>query len=157
MSYRDKRSFAARRRAGWGMDLYRNTRRGRIAGVCAGIADYWDVDHWVVRLLLVAAFLFTGTLVFWAYLAGWLLLAPRPRGSAPGEGAVESPPRALEYDERHHDYRPQNPFRYGEAAGVRLERAQERLDAALRRVEAMERYVTSRRYQLNKAFSDLQK
>ena len=155
MSYRNQRGLGARKRAGWGMNLYRNTRRGRIAGVCAGIADYWDVAHWVVRLLFIAAFLFTGTLVFWAYLAGWLLLAPRPRGSVSGEGMAESSPRPMEYDERRHDYRPQNPFRYSEAAGVRLERAQERLDAALRRVEAMERYVTSRRYELNKAFSDL--
>lgn len=156
MSRRDPRSFGARKRAGWGMDLYRNTRRSRVAGVCAGIADYWDVAHWVVRLLFIAAFLFTGTLALWAYLAGWLLLAPRPRGSVPGEGVDEpSPQRPMEYDERRHDYRPQNPFRYSESASVRLERAQERLDAALRRVEAMERYVTSRRYQLNKAFSRL--
>jgi phage shock protein C len=38
---------------------------------------------------------------------------------------------------------------------VRLRRAQERLDAALRRVEDMESYVTSRQYQLNKEFSQL--
>ena len=152
----DARSFGARKRAGWGMDLYRNTRRSRVAGVCAGIADYWDVAHWVVRLLFIAAFLFTGTLALWAYLAGWLLLAPRPRGSTPGESVEPpSPQRPMEYDERRHDYRPQNPFRYSESASVRLERAQERLEAALRRVEAMERYVTSRRYQLNKAFSRL--
>jgi phage shock protein C len=156
MNYRNTRSFGARKRAGWGMDLYRNTRRSRVAGVCAGIADYWDVAHWVVRLLFIAAFLFTGTLALWAYLAGWLLLAPRPRGASPGDGVEEaSPQRPMEYDERRHDYRPQHPFRYSESASVRLERAQERLDAALRRVEAMESYVTSRRYQLNKAFSRL--
>ncbi|MHA7817150.1 MAG: PspC domain-containing protein [Pseudohaliea sp.] len=156
MSYRNPQSFGARKRAGWGMDLYRNTRRSRIAGVCAGIADYWDVAHWVARLLFIAAFLFTGTLALWAYLAGWLLLAPRPRGSVPGAVMEEgAPQRPMEYDERRHDYRPQNPFRYSESASVRLERAQERLDGALRRVEAMERYVTSRRYQLNNAFSRL--
>ena len=38
---------------------------------------------------------------------------------------------------------------------VRLQRARERLDAALRRVEDMESYVTSRRYNLNKEFSRL--
>ncbi|KGE02891.1 PspC domain-containing protein [Pseudohaliea rubra] len=155
MSHSHQRSFAARRREGWGMGLYRNTRRSRLAGVCAGIADYWDVAHWVVRLLFIAAFLFTGTLALWTYLAGWLLLAPRPRGESLDGGAQAALHRPMEYDERRHDFRPQSPFRYSESASVRLERAQERLEGALRRVEAMERYVTSRRYRLNKAFSCL--
>lgn len=150
------RITAGRRRAGWGIGLYRNTRRSRIAGVCAGIADYWDVAHWVVRLLWVAALLFTGTLALWAYLAAWLLLAPRPR--AEEERDMLRPleaERVVEYDERRHDYRPRHPFRYSESASVRLDRAQARLDAAARRVEAMERYVTSRRYELDTAFSRL--
>lgn len=153
-SERRKPGLGARKRGGWGIGLYRNTRQSRIAGVCAGIADYWDVAHWVVRLLWVAALIFTGTLAFWGYLAGWLLLAPRPRGEQRG-AAGEEAETVLEYDERCHDYRPRHPFRYSDSASVRLQRAQERLDAAVVRVEAMERYVTSRRYMLNKAFSRL--
>jgi phage shock protein C len=61
----------------------------------------------------------------------------------------------MEYDERRHDYRPRKMFRYGESASVRLQRARERLDGALRRVEDMETYVTSRQYNLNKEFSKL--
>jgi len=53
----------------------------------------------------------------------------------------------MEYDERHHDYRPRKVFRYSDSSSVRLKRASERLDAALRRVENMESYVTSRQYQ----------
>ncbi len=76
--YRDSaHHFNTRKRAGWGMDIYRNTREGKIGGVAAGLADYWDVAHWVVRLLFVVAFLFTGTLAFWGYVVGWVLLAPR--------------------------------------------------------------------------------
>jgi len=36
-----------------------------------------------------------------------------------------------------------------------LGKAQERLNEALERVESMERYVTSRRYDLNREFSKL--
>ena len=60
------------------MNIYRNTRDGKIAGVAAGLADHWDIAPWVVRLLWVGAFLFTGTLALWAYLGAWLVLAPRP-------------------------------------------------------------------------------
>ena len=61
----------------------------------------------------------------------------------------------MEYDERHHEHRPRKVFRYSDSSAVRLDRARERLDAALRRVEDMETYITSRRYNLNKEFSKL--
>jgi len=164
--YRDKyrqrrQGFYANKRGGWGMNLYRNTRAGKVAGVCAGLADHWDIAHWVMRLIWVGAFLFTGTLALWAYLGAWILMAPRPaRRSDDGYTAYTEPEyddieTEMEYDERYHDYRPKKVFRYSENSTVRLNRARERLDAALRRVEAMESYVTSRRYKLNKEFSRL--
>jgi phage shock protein C len=142
------------------MNLYRNTREGKIAGVAAGLADHFDVAPWVVRLLWIAGFLFTGTLALWAYLAAWILLAPRPlRRDADGryysEPQYQEVEVEMEYDERHHDYRPRKVFRYSDSSSVRLQRARERLDAALRRVEDMESYVTSRQFELNKEFSRL--
>ena len=155
-----QRRFRTRRSCGWGMNLYRNTRDGKIAGVCAGLADHWDVAHWVVRLMAVILFCLTGFLAFWAYIAGWCCMAPRPRSRA-GEGQrfddydLEDDHVEMEYDEYRHDYRPKNVFRYSDSSGERLKRARERLDAALRRVEDMESYVTSRQYNLNKEFSKL--
>ena len=152
--------FRSRRQAGWGMNLYRNTREGKIAGVAAGLADHWDIAPWVVRLMWIAAFLFTGTLALWAYLSAWILLAPRPArhredGAYYFEPEYEDPEVEMEYDERYHDYRPRKVFRYSDSSSVRLQRTRDRLDAAVRRVEDMESYVTSRRYNLNKEFSKL--
>ncbi len=155
---RRHREFKLRRKNGWGMGLYRNTRDGKCAGVCAGIADYWEVEHWVVRLLAVVLCLFTGTLALWAYLAAWIMISPRPRRDDYqrwDDLADDAEEVEMEYDERHHDYRPRKMFRYGESPSVRLQKARDRLDAALRRVEDMETYVTSRQYNLNKEFSKL--
>lgn len=155
------RGFRQRRSAGWGMNLYRNTVDGKVAGISAGMADHFDVAHWVVRLLWVAAFLFTGTLALWAYLGAWILLAPRPArysdldGELPPDAPEPGPEVEMEYDERHHHYRPRKVFRYSDPGSVRLRRARERLAAALQRVEAMESYVTSRQYELNKEISRL--
>ena len=154
------RRFSSKRQAGWGMNIYRNTREGKIAGVSAGLADYWDIAPWVVRLMWVGAFLFTGTLALWLYLGIWLVLAPRPYrpavdGGADDELDYEPVEIDMEYDERHHDYRPRKVFRYSDSSSVRLQRARDRLDAALHRVEGMESYVTSRQYELNKEFSKL--
>ncbi len=157
---RESRHFRNNKRSGWGMGLYRNTRDGKVAGVCAGLADHWDIAHWVMRLIWIGGFLFTGTLALWVYLGAWILLAPRPTrrssdGSYQDEPDYEEVEVEMEYDERYHDYRPRKVFRYSESGSVRLERARERLDNALRRVEDMESYVTSRRYNLNKEFSQL--
>jgi phage shock protein C len=154
------RDLQTRRRAGWGLNLYRNAREGKIAGVAAGLADHWDIAHWVVRLMWIGAFLFTGTLALWLYLGAWLLMARRPSrtdadGRVSDELEYEEVPVDMEYDERHQDYRPRKVFRYSDSSSVRLRRARERLDAALSRVESMESYVTSRQYELNREFSRL--
>ena len=154
------RDFDKRRRSGWGFNLYRNTQEGKISGVSAGLADYWDVEAWLVRILWIGLFLFTGTLAFWLYVAAWVLLAPRPvrriEGGEPLDGREDDGVTIdMEYDERYHRYRRRRVFRYSDSTTVRLERARDRLNAALRRVEDMESYVTSRRYNLNKEFSNL--
>lgn len=153
-----ERRFRMDRASGWGIGLYRDTRRSRLGGVCSGVAEYWDVEPWLVRLLWIAGILFTGTLALWAYLAAWILLVPRPERQARTrrEGANdEESPVDMEYDEVQHVYRPRSAFRYSDATSVRLRRARERLDAALRRVEAMESYVTSRQFELNREISRL--
>lgn len=157
---RRHQDYRRRRNNGWGMGLYRNTRDGKIAGVCAGLADHWNVERWVVRLLAIVAFLFTGALAFWLYVAGWIMLAPRRRVDDYGErwdDPVEEYEEVveMEYDEYQHDYRPRKMFRYSESPSVRLQRARERLDAAMQRVADMESYVTSRQFQLNKKISEL--
>jgi phage shock protein C len=152
--------FRRRRQGGWGFGLYRNTRDGVVAGVAAGMGDHWDIAPWVIRLMWVGAFIFTGSLALWAYVACWVCMARRSSrleadGSASDELDYETVEVDMEYNERHHDYRPRKVFRYSDSSSERLTRARDRLDAALSRVEDMESYVTSRQYELNKEFSRL--
>lgn len=55
--------------------LYRSTNRV-IAGVCAGIAEYFNIDPTIIRLIWVAAVLFLGTGIFF-YLIAWLIIPER--------------------------------------------------------------------------------
>ncbi|WP_108124288.1 PspC domain-containing protein [Saccharospirillum mangrovi] len=146
--HKDGTGLWSRRRQGYGMNLYRNKRDGWIGGVCAGLADHFNVEPWVVRLVVVSSFFFFNMLTFWAYLGACVLMAPRPKGRVEQE---------YQYDEDLHADRPRNLFRYRSVSpGERLKRARERLDDTLGRVEEMERYVTSRRYELDKEFSKIQ-
>jgi phage shock protein PspC (stress-responsive transcriptional regulator) len=47
--------------------LYRSVDDRMIAGVCAGIADYFDIDPTLVRLLFALGFFVTGSALFWIY------------------------------------------------------------------------------------------
>lgn len=47
--------------------LYRSRDDRMISGVCAGLAEYIDIDPTIVRLLFVLG-LFAGRATFWAYL-----------------------------------------------------------------------------------------
>ena len=138
------RRFKRQRHNGWGKNLYRNPKEGYIAGVCAGLGDHFEVDHWVVRLLFAGSLLFTFPFPVLVYIAACFLLAPRP---------AEVVEDQVEYDEEHRRYRPRNIFRYGDHVSIRLARANERLRDVAHRVEAMESYVTSRRFGLDKEFS----
>jgi phage shock protein PspC (stress-responsive transcriptional regulator) len=53
--------------------LYRSRNDRMIAGVCAGLADYLDIDPTIVRLLFVLGFV-AGGATFWAYLVMMLVV-----------------------------------------------------------------------------------
>jgi phage shock protein C len=48
------------RAAGAPRPLHRDRAAGKLAGVCAGLADYFDVDATLVRALYAVATLFSG-------------------------------------------------------------------------------------------------
>jgi phage shock protein C len=57
--------------------LYRSRTDHRLAGVCAGLADYLGVDPVLIRLIAVAATLMTGLIPgCLAYVAAWIIMPP---------------------------------------------------------------------------------
>ena len=58
--------------------LYRNPRRGWVAGVCAGIADYFGLSAGLVRLLTVVLLIAFTLPTLLAYVIAALVLERRP-------------------------------------------------------------------------------
>lgn len=56
--------------------IYRS-RNGVLGGVCAGIAEYFNVDVAVVRIAALISLLM-GSLGFWAYVICWIAIPLRP-------------------------------------------------------------------------------
>ncbi len=117
--------------------IYRDTERGWLAGVCAGIADYAGTDPALVRLAAVVClvFFFVPVLVGYAVLA--LVLKPKPPAlfASPGEEAFWRGVRA--------------------EPGGALHGLSGRLRALNKRLGRMETLVASDEFDLRRGFRDL--
>jgi phage shock protein PspC (stress-responsive transcriptional regulator) len=51
--------------------LYRNTKDGKIAGVCSGLGDYFELDPVVFRLLMLLSFFIAGPFF---YIIAWIVM-----------------------------------------------------------------------------------
>ncbi len=72
-----------------GRRLTRRPDEGRLGGVCAGMAEFFNTDVTLVRLAWVVLALVPGGVLggVLAYLAAWLIIPPEP-GYAPEDGAM---------------------------------------------------------------------
>lgn len=57
--------------------LYRSRKDTKIAGVCGGIAEYFNVDSNIIRLLTVLTAFFGGGGII-AYIIAWIIIPLEP-------------------------------------------------------------------------------
>jgi phage shock protein C len=126
-----------RQRPSWGR-LYRDGRRAWLAGVCAGIADYFGLNPCLVRALIVASAVFFTFPTVVAYIIAAFALPRRPAEmyDSPEEEAFWRSVR-LEPGRTAHD----------------LSRKFQELERRLRAAEAR---VTSSEFKLRRQFRDLE-
>lgn len=68
-------------------DFYRNRERGMIAGVCAGLAEYFHVSPVLVRLIFVLVALAGGPAIL-AYIVLWIVLPEKAGSGSPHRTTV---------------------------------------------------------------------
>jgi phage shock protein C len=113
-----------------GRKLYLDKEHKKIAGVCAGIADYFDWDVKVVRIVaVIATFLWPPILICSYVILAWIL-DPKPTSVYGGYG----------------DPRTADPF----APRRRLVDVKDRFDRLEGRLRAMETVVTSREFRIDR-------
>ncbi|HZW39301.1 MAG: PspC domain-containing protein [Syntrophothermus sp.] len=83
--------------------LYRSRNDKMLAGVCGGLAEYFDFDPVIVRLIFVITIFFGGTGIL-AYIILWIVVpeAPLIFNMPPGEQEFYNPgfnPNPIEPDE----------------------------------------------------------
>ncbi len=58
--------------------IYRNEKEKVIGGVCAGLADYFDIDVVIIRVIFIATALVWGSSIL-LYIVLWIAMPTQPR------------------------------------------------------------------------------
>lgn len=117
-------------------ELRRNTEKGKLAGVCAGLADYLNVEAWIVRVVFFTGLIFSSGFFFILYVAGWLILDKKPL-------------------QPHHVSVKSGVYQAGEPPHRAFYELNQELNQLERELQKMEKYVTSNQYDLHREFSKL--
>jgi phage shock protein C len=126
--------------------LYRDPENAKLGGVCAGIAEYFDIEVWLVRLLVVSAFLFTaGFFVVLAYIVAYFALDEIPEKQQWQQNAYKK-----------HKVK-KKAWQTGDSAQQILENISIELDEIQKNIEQLENYATSLKYKINREFTNKNK
>ncbi|WP_394151487.1 envelope stress response membrane protein PspC [Vibrio maritimus] len=125
-------------------ELYKDPVNGKLTGVCAGLANYFGLEVWLVRILFISAALFSGFfLVMLAYFALSLMLEKQP------ENFVQAMKSKKEHSLKS------KPWQQGQNAKDLLSTLERDFDSMEHKVRDMEAYVTSEAFKVNREFSKL--
>ena len=127
----------------------RNADKALLAGVCAGIADYFGFNLRVTRLLVIIAFFVATPITLISYFAIVCLVPAESSRHGYTTGPCCGPRRRRRMSRREKKEAAEETQR--QAAEAVSRRAQS-LDERLARIE---RYVTSSRYDLDREFRNL--
>jgi phage shock protein C len=119
--------------------LYRSRNNVRVAGVCAGVADYLGVSTFIVRLFTFLSLFILGGVTLWGYVILWIVLDKEPKagkkaraGHAPG--AAGNAQESVQEDE----------YGYTDFASCA-----EAIHGAEHRLREVEAFITSKQFRLH--------
>lgn len=126
-----------------GRTLYRIPRAGKVAGVCAGVADYFNVEVWLVRVVTASMFLLGGYgIVVIIYALLWMILDIKPIDTN------------TEFEHQDVEIK-KKVWQPGEPAQSVLRDVNRQFRALELRLQHMERHVTSDNFDLKNQINNL--
>ena len=136
--------------------LYRDKDNAKVCGVCAGIAEYWQVETWQVRCAAVMGLFFLFSLTVPAYFILCFLMDDKPYykkvtdrfdGAAEYESKRRNSGRTMKTRGRQKQFATSNAEAMS-TARMKFEDIEDRL-------RAMEAQVTSSKFELNREFKKM--
>lgn len=130
--------------------LYRDKDRGKVCGVCAGIADYFNIDPWQTRIVALAGLFFMPQITVPAYLIAYFAMDDKPYYRRATDRYEESVGTTTHADSQESP-EPEDLS----AEIVSLVDVRARFDENEQRLRVMESYVTSPAFELQREFQKI--
>ncbi|MFM2578164.1 envelope stress response membrane protein PspC [Vibrio fortis] len=125
-------------------ELYRDPINGKLSGVCAGLANYFGLEVWLVRIMVISAALLGGSfLVILAYLAMTFMIEKQPRRYVD------------ELKSKQEHTLKQKPWEQGQTPEFLLNTLESDFEKIERDVRNIEAYVTSDTFKVNREFNNM--
>lgn len=139
--------------------LYKNPDKAKLCGVCSGLADYFGLEVWVVRIIAISLLLFINGGVLVAYIVMCLVLDPKP-GSQSNRGCFGREKKRHQYtqpevvDEESRPYRPsvKEVWKAGTSPKDLFEKIENKFSNIEQKLQHIESFVTSKQFELEKEF-----
>ena len=140
--------------------LYKNPDRAKLCGVCAGLSEYFGFETWLVRLVTVSFFLFSGGSALIAYFVACFILDPKPgsvsnRGCFGHERKKRSSSNYANSEQRQYRASVKDVWKKGAAPSETLQGLETSFHQMETKLQGLESYVTSNKYQLDKEFQNM--
>jgi len=138
--------------------LHKLPDQAKLCGVCAGLAEYFGLETWVVRLLaitmLIFPFGFNGPVLI-AYIVLCIVLDAKPGHEKHGKANRHYNKKNIDAEDL--PYRPsvKEVWRREPSAAERLNAVADSLDKIDKKLQRLEKYVTSSKFRVAREFEKL--
>lgn len=139
--------------------LYRIPSQGKLAGVCAGVAQFVGAETWLIRVIWLSGFLLSGGFFLIAYVAAWFILDTKP-GFESSKGKVKTKGDQWQRFGSDHDIDQAveiktKVWQAGEPPRRAYKDILSQFESIEHRVREMETYVTSNEFTLKREINRL--
>ena len=132
--------------------LARDRENGKLLGVCAGIANYYGLETWVVRLIALTGLVFLTSVTLVGYFVAALLMDPSPLHK--NKRRMRRPRRTRRKRRHRND---ESPEAYSSVPRQRLREVCAEFDQMELKLRRMETHVTSGHYELHRELAELER
>lgn len=140
-------------------ELFRNPQSGKIAGVCAGLADYFGWETWLIRIAVVSGVLLGMGWFIVIYIAAWFILDKKEPAAVAGPTKSQfSQPTKEQEDEilAHESIKVKaRIWQAGEPPKQAFHDIRRKFNVLEKQLRSMERYVTSPEFTVSREINKL--
>lgn len=137
-------------------ELFRDPAKGKIAGVCAGLANYFGWETWLVRILVVSGVLLGMGWFVILYIAGWFILDKKPSKFSPSQIAKNVKDKMHEEEVFSESIKVKEKiWQSGEPPKQAIRDINLKFKSLEHELRSMERYVTSPEFTVSREINKL--